>query len=76
MTAKVKNSNGFVKLEMYAMSNGKNDMYSFKDENTLWKTIAIEHILVKGGKVEIGFIAEGNANAFCYVDDVTLVKIK
>ena len=26
--------------------------------------------------VEIGFVAEGNANAFCYVDDVILVKIR
>lgn len=76
MTAKVKNSNGFNKLEMYALCNGKTFMSAVKEENTSWKTINIEHISVKDGKVEIGFNAEGAANAFCYVDDVVLVKTK
>jgi hypothetical protein len=31
---------------------------------------------VKKGKIEIGFIAEGAANAWCLVDDVELVKVK
>ena len=31
-------------------------------------------LLVKDGKVEIGFVAEGNANAYCHIDDVALVK--
>jgi hypothetical protein len=76
MTATVKNSSGFVKLEMYATSNGKSRVYGIKEENTAWKTISIERIIVKGGKVEIGFEADGAANAFCYVDDVSLVKTK
>lgn len=76
LTASVKNSSGFSKLEMYASSNGKIGLYSIKEENTAWKTIAIERVMVVGGKVEIGFVAEGMANAFCYVDDVTLVKTK
>jgi hypothetical protein len=76
MTARVRNSSGFTKLEMYALSNDKTLTYSIKEENAAWKTISIERIAVKGGKVEIGFNAEAAANAFCYVDDVTLVKIK
>jgi hypothetical protein len=76
LTAKVKNSSGFAKLEMYAASNAKTCVYSIKEENTLWKIITIERVPVKGGKVEIGFVAEAAANAFCYVDDVTLVKTK
>ncbi len=76
MTAKMKNSIGFGKLEMYAVSNGKTFLYPVKEENATWKTIRIERITVKGGKVEIGFKAEGMANAFCYVDDVLLVKTK
>lgn len=76
MTAKVKNSSGFAKLEMYAVSNGKNSSCNFKEENATWKTITIKRVLVKAGKVEIGFVAEAVANAFCYVDDVTFVKIK
>jgi hypothetical protein len=75
MTAKVKNSNGFPKLNMYAMSNGKKYLYRITEENAAWKTISIR-VLVKGEKVEIGFEAEGMANAFCYIDDVLLVKRK
>ncbi len=76
MTAKVKHSNGFSNLEMYAENNGKILKYSIKEKNTLWQTIRITNISVKDGKVEIGFLAEGTANAFCYVDDVSLVKIR
>jgi len=76
VTAKVTNSSGFARLEMYAVSNGKVEVCSIKEENAAWKTISIERIPVKGGKVEIGFNAEGAANAFCYVDDVVLVKAK
>jgi len=76
LTAKVKNSAGFTKLEMYANSNGKVLNYTIKDENASWKTINLERIPVKGGKVEIGFTAEGAANAFCDVDDVVMVKVK
>lgn len=75
LTAKVKNSAGFSKLEMYANSN-KMLNYAIKDENPSWKTVSIEHVPVKGGKVEIGFQAEGKANSFCYVDDVSLIKSK
>jgi hypothetical protein len=76
LTAAVKNSSGFKKLEMYAVSKGKTRSCSIKEENASWKTITIERIPVNGGKVEIGFWAEGNASAFCYVDDVTMVKVK
>jgi Glycosyl hydrolases family 43 len=75
MTATIRNSSGFDKLEMYAVGNGSR-IYPVKKENQSWKTISIERIAVKGGKVEIGFLAEGAANAFFYVDDVSLVKTK
>lgn len=76
LTAKVKNSSGFAQLEMYASCNGRILKYSVKGENTSWKTINLESIPIKDGKVEIGFLAEGTANAFCYVDDVSLVKVR
>ena len=80
--AKVKNSKAFTKLDskaftkldMYTESNGKVLTYSIKEENTNWKTIKIENIEISSGKVEVGFIAEGAANSFCYVDDVLLLK--
>ena len=73
LTAKVKNGGGFSRLEMYAETNGKRLSYKIK-ENTSWITISIEKIPVQHGKIEIGFIAEGTANAYCYIDDITLVK--
>jgi hypothetical protein len=74
LTAKIKNSDKFVQLEMYATSNGKTLKYAVTDENAIWKTIQIENMAIENGKIEIGFLADGLANAFCYVDDVSLVK--
>ncbi len=73
LTAKVKNGGGFSRLEMYAETNGKTLSCDIK-ENTPWATISIDKIPVKHGKIEIGFVAEGRANAYCYADDITLVK--
>ncbi|TCD05639.1 beta-xylosidase [Pedobacter frigidisoli] len=76
LTAKVKNNKAFNKLEMYAFSNGTRQSYDFKEENNEWKTINIEGIKVFKGKIEIGFLADGKANASCFVDDVSLIKMK
>lgn len=74
LTAKVKNSNGFANLEMYAVSGNETFKYSIKEENTTWKTISITNVIINAGKVEIGFLAEGSINASCQIDDVALVK--
>lgn len=73
LTAKVRNGGGFSKLEMYAETNGKTITYNIK-ENTSWTSITIDKITVKHGTIEIGFVAEGAANAYCYIDDITLMK--
>ncbi|MGZ8538650.1 MAG: family 43 glycosylhydrolase, partial [Flavisolibacter sp.] len=75
LTAKVQNSNGFTNLEMFAESEGRNFKQTIKGENTSWKSFEIKRLQVKGGKVEIGFLAEGEANAFCFVDDVSLIRV-
>jgi hypothetical protein len=74
LTAKVKNGGNFAQLEMYATSNGKMLKYNITEENTTWKTIQIEGILIKNDKIEIGFLADGAAKAFCYIDDIALLK--
>ena len=74
LTAKIKNSGNFAKLEMYATSNGKTLKYSVTKENTIWKTIKIEDIVIENNKIEIGFLADGSAKAFCYADDISLLK--
>lgn len=74
LTAKIKNSAGFSRLEIYAESNGKISKYQIERENVTWQTITLRNISVRNGRVEVGFIANGKANAFFYADDVTLVK--
>lgn len=69
----LKNTSGFSKLLMYAESAGKRLENKVNNENPNWKPIELKHIPVKNGKVEIGFTAEGNANASCQIDDVSLV---
>ncbi len=76
LTAKVKNSTGFNNLELYAFSNNKKFSMHFETENKNWKNIMLKNIKILNGKVEIGFSADGKANAFCLADDVTLVKVK
>jgi len=75
LTVKVKNSEGFNNLEMYASSNGKSFNHAINEENAFWKTVSIKNITIKGGKAKIGFLADGKANASCQIDDISLVKM-
>ncbi|MEY2869656.1 MAG: hypothetical protein RIR01_2156 [Bacteroidota bacterium] len=74
LTARVKNSKGFSELKMFAKSGDADYKITIEDENLSWKSICINDVLVKNGKVSIGFLVNGTANAFCLIDDVTLVK--
>ncbi len=74
LSAKIKNSGNFEKLEMYAESGGKQKVAKITEQNDNWITIEIENVEVTNGKVEIGFVAHGEAKANCQVDDVLLVK--
>jgi hypothetical protein len=76
LTARIKNTSGFSKLEMYAASAGKRLANKVKRANPQWTTITLKRVPVKNGKVELGFRADGKANASCQVDDVSLVKEK
>lgn len=76
LTGKVKNSNNFKKLEMYALSGKKRFVTTIDKENQSWITVSIEGIKVKNNEVEIGFLADGKAGTFCLVDDVSLLKSK
>lgn len=74
LIAKVKNSGGFTNLEIYALSHNKKVSHHFEKENKDWINVVLKNIKVSNGKLEIGFIADGKANAFCLADDVSLVK--
>lgn len=74
LSAQIKNSANFEKLEMYAESGGKKKAIQIVAENSAWTSIELKNIVVKNGKVEIGFWAEGKAEASCQIDDVCFVK--
>jgi hypothetical protein len=74
LTASVKSSNGFTNLGMYAESNGKMYNYQIEETKGVWKRVTIDRIMVKGGKAEIGFSAEGVANAYCDMDDIVMTR--
>jgi hypothetical protein len=76
LTAKIKNNGRFKNLEMYAVSGGKRFTRHFEKESNDWNTIMLENIDIANGKVEIGFLAEGMADASCFIDDVSLIKSK
>ena len=76
LTAKVKNSGDFDKLEVYAQSGNKCFNANINEANETWTTISIQGIKVKGNEVEIGFLADGKAGAYCRVDDVIFIKNK
>lgn len=76
LTAYLRNNEGFSQLEMYAESAGKRVASTIKGSNPEWTTIQLKRVPVKNGKVEIGFNADGSANASCQVDDISLVREK
>jgi hypothetical protein len=76
LTAKIKTSGGFGALAMYAESNGQTFKCTIQQGNQAWNTIKLNGIAIAAGKVTIGFMAEGSANAYCFIDDVSLTKIQ
>jgi hypothetical protein len=76
LSAKIKNSKGFEKLEIYAESGGKISALKITAENPFWNAITLKEVPVKSGKIEIGVLANGIAGANCQIDDVSLVKIR
>lgn len=74
LKARVKNNSGFSRLEMYASSAGISNKTSMNEVHSNWTTVLLPDVRVTGGKVEVGFLAEGAAGALCLVDDVSFVK--
>lgn len=74
LTAKIKCGSQFNELYMYSISNAVTSRVDILYTDGLWHTVAIKDFAVKNGSSEIGFVADGNANAWCRIDDVTLIK--
>jgi hypothetical protein len=39
-----------------------------------WTKVDLQNIDITGGQVEVGFFADGTANAWCRIDDVSLIR--
>lgn len=76
LRAKVRRSGRFTRLEMYAESGGRRAVRQIKPSMTAWTEIELGRVRIRGGRAEVGFVAEGDAGAVCLVDDVSLVRRK
>jgi hypothetical protein len=72
LRAKVRCSGRFKRLEMWAESDGRKSSRSLRKVSDAWTEVVLEHVPVRGGRVVIGFDANGKAGARCLVDDVSL----
>ncbi|WP_207420660.1 family 43 glycosylhydrolase [Desertivirga brevis] len=76
LRAYLRNKGSFPKLQMFALSGGKETVSNIKKDNPEWRIIELKHIPVKNGEVEIGFRAIGKAGSSCQVDDLSLILEK
>ncbi|MBD0831561.1 family 43 glycosylhydrolase [Aestuariibaculum sediminum] len=74
LKAKIKHKGNFNTLNIYAESAGIKKELAVNSSSENWTEIVLKNIPVKNGKIEIGFYADGEANASCQIDDVTLIK--
>jgi len=76
LTLKVKGGGQFNQFYVYAESNGTTSKFDIKLSSEEWQDITLDNINVRNGKVEVGFYADGKANAWSHVDDLMFVKVK
>ncbi|MBK0368208.1 family 43 glycosylhydrolase [Flavobacterium sp. SE-1-e] len=74
LTAKIKNTNGFSELKLFAESGSETFSIAIKDSNVDWRIVTIPNIKIKKGEVQIGILAAAKANSVCLIDDISLVK--
>ncbi len=74
MSAKIKNGGNFQKLQMYAESGDVSMSIDIPQNQSEWTDVTMKNVTVSGGKVTVGFKTDGEANAWCNIDDVTFVK--
>lgn len=70
----VKSGSQFNELYMYAKVGNDTTRIDMPYSDSKWHEITIEDLQVSGGQVEVGFYADGKANAWCHIDEVSLVR--
>ncbi len=73
LTAYFKAGSPFNELYMYATSGGRTFKTYITDTDNQWHQYAVSDVVIEGGTVEVGFYADGMADAWCHIDDVALV---
>lgn len=73
MTAYAKVGSMFNELYMYASSGGQTFKADISAVDGQWHLYSISDVTVVNGTVEVGFYADGQADMWCHIDDVTLV---
>lgn len=70
----VKSGSQFNELYMYAKVGNETRRADMPYSDSKWHEVFIEDLQVSGGQVELGFYADGKANAWCHIDEVSLVR--
>ena len=70
----VKSGSAFNELYMYAKVGNETRRADMPYSDSKWHEVVIEDLQVSGGQVEVGFYADGKANAWCHIDEVSLVR--
>ena len=74
LSCHVKNSAAFKELYMYAKVGNDTMRIELPTAVGTWRKVELENVGITGGQVEVGFVADGAANAWCRIDDVSLVR--
>lgn len=70
----VKCSAAFSELYMYAKVGPDTMRIDLPKAVSAWTKVELCDVAVTGGQVEVGFLADGAANDWCRIDDVSLVR--
>jgi hypothetical protein len=74
LTCYVKTSAAFNELYMYAKVGVNSQRIDLPSGNSKWQKIELKEVEIKGGQCEVGFYADGKADTWCRIDEVSLVR--
>jgi hypothetical protein len=74
LCARVRHHGTFARLEVYAESGGETFTTAVTTPAETWCTVVVPAVQVKDGRAVVGFYAEGEADAACWVDDVSFCR--
>ena len=72
-SAKIKNTDGFNELALYAISGGTEYGLDITEVNEEFSVVTLKNVVVENNQVELGIYADGNGGK-AIVDDLTFIK--